>query len=96
MIKLKETWLTIPGHAERQALLQPAELAPVPVDPVHHAALLPGALVVDDGGLRPPEEALAALARDDAVVDAAGLVPAHLARDDLNLGWKKERKTNVN
>jgi hypothetical protein len=35
--------------------------------------------------LRPPEEALAALARDHAVVHAARLVAAHLARDDLDL-----------
>ena len=35
---------------------------------------------------------LAPLAGDDPVVDPAGLVPAHLARDDLDLGWKEERK----
>jgi hypothetical protein len=65
--------------------LQPAELAPVPVDPVHDAVLLPRALVVDHGALAAAEEALAPLARDHAVVDPARLVAAHLARDDLDL-----------
>ncbi|ROT69705.1 hypothetical protein C7M84_012088 [Penaeus vannamei] len=78
--------LTIPGHAEVEALLQAAVLASVAVDPIHHAVLLARALVVDDGGLGPPEEALAALARDDTIVDAGGLVAAHLAGNDLNLG----------
>ena len=77
--------LTVSGHAKGQALLQPAELAPVAVDAVDDAVLLPGALVVDDGGLRAAEEALAALARDDSVVDPRRLVPAHLARDHLDL-----------
>ena len=78
--------LTISGHAQGQALLQPAELAAVPVDAVNHAVLLSGALVVDHAGLRPPEEAFAALASDHPVVHAARLVPAHLARDDFDLG----------
>ena len=52
---------------------------------------LSGALVVDDGGLRPPEEALASLAGDDAVVDAGALVPAHLAWDDLDLSCGGKR-----
>jgi len=43
-------------------------------------------LVVDDAALRPPEEPLAAFAGDHAVVNPAGLVPADLARDDLDLG----------
>ena len=75
--------------------MQPAELAPITVDPIDHAVLLPGTLVVDHGGLGPAEEALAALAGDDPVVDAAGLVAAHLARDDLDLGWKRERERKV-
>ena len=72
--------------------MQPAELASVPVDPVDDAVLLPGALVVDDGALAAAEESLAALARDHAVVDAGRLVAADLARDNLDLGWKKEKE----
>ena len=54
-----EDWgLTISGHAERHALLQAAELAPVPVHSVHHAVLLPGTLVVGHTGLGSPKEAL--------------------------------------
>lgn len=68
--------------------MQSTVLTPVPVDPVHHALLVPGALVVDDGALRPPEEALAALARDHTVVDPGRLVAAHFAGDDLDLCWK--------
>ena len=72
-------------HSKRHALLQPTVLAPVPVDPVDDAVLLPGTLVVDYGRLAAPEEALAALAGDHAIVDAGRLVAAHLARYDLNL-----------
>ena len=43
-------------------------------------------LVVDDAALGPSEEALAAFAGDDAVVDPAGLVATDLTRDDLDLG----------
>ena len=43
-------------------------------------------LVVDDAALRPSEEAFAAFASDDAVVNPARLVAADLARDDLDLG----------
>ena len=54
-----EDWgLTVSGHAERHALLEAAELAPVPVHSVHHAVFLPGTLVVGHTGLGPPEEAL--------------------------------------
>ncbi len=83
--------LTVSRHAEAEALLQPAELAPVPVDAVDDAVLLPRALVVHHGALAAAEEALAALARDHAVVHPARLVPAHLAWDDLDLGWKQRR-----
>ena len=55
---LRVVRLTVSGHAERHALLESAELAPVPVHSVHHAVLLPGTLVVGHTGLRPPEEAL--------------------------------------
>ena len=84
--------LTVSGHAEREALLEAAELAPVPVDPVDHAVLLARALVVDHRALAAPEEALAALARDDAVVHPARLVAAHLARDDLDLGCNRKKR----
>ena len=65
--------------------MQSAVLASVAIDFVDDAVLLSGTLVIDDGRLRAPEESLAALARDDPVVDARTLVAAHLARDDLNL-----------
>ena len=84
--------LTVSGHAEGEALLEAAELAAVPVDPVDHAVLLARALVVDHRALAAPEEALAALARDDAVVHPRRLVPAHLARDDLDLGCNKRKR----
>lgn len=61
---------TISGHAQLEALLEAAELASVPVDAVHEAGLVPGALVVGDAALRAPEEALAALACDHPVVPA--------------------------
>lgn len=41
-----ESVLTVPAHAELEALLQAAVLAPVPVHPVHHALLVARALVV--------------------------------------------------
>lgn len=66
--------------------MKAAVLAAVAVDAVHDAVLLTRTLVVDDGGLGTPEEALAALAGDDTIVHARRLVPAHLARDDLDLG----------
>ena len=40
--------LTISGHAEPKAFLQPAVLTPVPVNPVDEARLAPWALVVDN------------------------------------------------
>ncbi len=75
--------------------MQPAELAPVPVDPVDDAVLLPGALVVDHGALAAAEEALAALASDHAVVNARRLVSAHLARYDLDLRCKTRRERRI-
>lgn len=60
-------------------------MASVAVDAIDDAILLSGALVIDDGTLRPSEETLAALAGDDSIMDARTLVTAHLARDDLNL-----------
>ena len=81
----KEKQRTVFGHAEEEAFLEAAVLAAVAVDAVDDAVLLARALVVDDGALRAPEEALAALARDHAIVHARTLVAAHLARDDLDL-----------
>ena len=78
--------LTISGHAQLEALCQPAGLTPVPVDPVYDAVLLTGAVVVDDGGLRAPEETLATLTRDHTVVNPTRLITAHLAGDYLDLG----------
>ena len=82
--------LAISGHAECQAFLEPTILASVAVDAIDDAILLARALVVDDGTLRPPEEALAAFTGDDSIVDARTLVAAHLARDDLDLRCKKK------
>ena len=48
--------LTFPGHPQLEALLQTTILAAVPVDAIHDTVLLPGALIVDHGGLGPPEE----------------------------------------
>lgn len=90
----KYTCLTVTGHAQPQTFLEPAVLAPVPVHAVHHAVLVARTLVVDHGRLRPPEEALAPLARDHAVVDAAGLVAAHLARYDLDLSCNRKTVEN--
>lgn len=74
--------------------MQPAVLTPIPVDPIDDALLVPGALVVHDGALRPPEEALASLAGYHTVVDAGRLVAAHFAGDDLDLrcGWERRKK----
>lgn len=77
--------LTVTGHAQPQAFLEPAVLAPVSVYTVHHTILIARALIVDHRRLRPPEESFAALARDHAVVYAARLVTAHLARYNLDL-----------
>ena len=90
-----ELQLTISRHPQRHALLEPAELAAVPVDPVDDAVLLARALVVDHRALAAPEEALAALARDDAVVHPARLVAAHLARDDLDLGCNRRKSEKI-
>lgn len=76
----------VPGHAQGHALLQSTVLAPVPVYPIHYTVLLSGTLVIYNRRLAAPEEALTALAGDDPIVDARGLVAAHLAGDDLDLG----------
>lgn len=65
--------------------MQSTVLTPVPVDSVDDALLVPGALVVDDGALRAPEEALASLAGYHTVMDAGRLVAAHFAGDDFDL-----------
>lgn len=64
-------------------------LAAVSIHSVHHTILLSRALIVHDRGLRSPEEPLAALAGDDAIVDSRRLVAAHLAGNDLNLGCER-------
>lgn len=72
----------IARHAHGDALLQPTVLAPVPID-AHDGTLLVLAAgpVLDLLLYGAPEEALAALAGVDAVVEAAGPVAAHLAQD---------------
>lgn len=85
--------LTVSGHAQAQTFLESAVLTAVAVDAVHDAVLVPGTLVVNDGRLRPPEESLAPFARDYAVVHTAGFVATHLARYDLDLSCKNEKRT---
>ena len=87
--------LTVSGHSEGQAFLEPAELAPVPVDPVDDAALLSGALIVHYTALGASKESFAAFTRDHSVVDAAAFVPANFARNDFNLGWKEEKREKI-
>jgi hypothetical protein len=77
--------LTISGHSQAQTFLQATVLTSVPVHSVYHAILVARALVVDHRALRSPEEALAALACDHSIVDAAAFVPTHFTRYDLNL-----------
>ena len=90
---IKHLILTVSRHAERQTLLKSAGLASVPIHTIHHTILLSGTLIVHHAGaLRPAKEAFAAFARDHAIVDTTGLVAAHFARNDLNLGCKKKRK----
>lgn len=89
--KVKEVKHTIPRHPEPQAFLQSTVLTPIPVDAIYHTRLVPRTLVVDHRALRPPEEALAALAGDDTVVDSAALVSAHLAGDDFDLSCEEKK-----
>lgn len=77
--------LTIPGHAEPQTFLKPAVLAAVAVDSIDDTVLVPRALVVHHGRLTAAKEALATLASNHPIVDAAALVPTHFARDYFNL-----------
>lgn len=77
--------VTISGHAEGQAFLKTAVLAPVAVDPIDDAILLSWTLVIDDRTLRPPEKAFTAFTGDDSIMDARTFVAAHFARDDLDL-----------
>lgn len=68
--------LTFAVHPHLQTLEQAAVLAPVPLLARHLAVLVPAAAVdplVADAAL---EEALAALAGNDAIVQARGPVPA--------------------
>lgn len=87
--------LTVTGHAQSEAFLEPTVLTPVSVYAVHYAVLVARTLIVDHWRLRPTEESLTALARDHAVVDAAGLVAAHLARYDLDLSWNTRQNRLV-
>ena len=87
--------LTIPTHAKPQTFLKAAILAPVPVDSVDDAVFVPRTLVVDDRALRPPEEALAALARYHAVMDATALIPTYFARDYLDLCCNKQGRLSA-
>lgn len=73
--------------------MQPTVLASVPVDAVDDALLVPRALVVDHRALRSPEEALAALARYHAIVDARGLVAADFAGNYFDLRCNEKGDT---
>ena len=72
--------------------MQPTVLAPVPVDAVDDALLVPGALVVDHRALRSPEEALAALARYHAIMHARRFVAAHFAGNYFDLRCKEKKR----
>ena len=89
-MKIFKKSLTVSRHAESQALLESAGLASVPIYTIHHTVLLPWTLIVYHARtLRSAKKAFAALTRNHAIVDPTGLVTAHLARNDLDLGWKK-------
>lgn len=61
---------TITTHSQFQALLQSTVLTAIPIDPIDDALLVARTLIIHDGALRSPEESLAALTGDDAVVHA--------------------------
>ena len=83
----KKKLLTVSRHAECQALLESAGLASIPIYTIHHTVLLPWTLIVyHTRTLRSAKKAFAAFAGYHAIVDPTGLVPAHLARNDLDLG----------
>ena len=74
--------LTISRHAEGHTLLKSAELAPVPVDSVHHAVLLSGTLVVGHAGLGTSEEPLEEESELVVLVLVSDIYLASLASDD--------------
>lgn len=51
-------WLTVPGHAQSQALLKATELTSVPVDSIDDTVLVSRTLVVHRTGLAPAEKSL--------------------------------------
>ena len=73
-------------HADGQALLEAAELAPVPPPLVDGAVLVGQADVLGVLLHSPLEETLAALARPHSVVLAGGVVAAHGAQQPGRLG----------
>lgn len=89
------TSLTISTHAQSKAFLKATVLAAIAIDAVDDAVLVAWTLIVDHRRLRAPEEALAALARDDAVVHATALVAAYLAGYDLDLCCNRNNKINI-
>ena len=76
---------SVSGHAKSEALLQSAGLAAIAIGSVDDAVSCAGAVVASVVLLRSAEEAFAAFAGDDAVVDAGGAVAADFARDDFDV-----------
>jgi hypothetical protein len=81
--------LTISAHAEFETFLQSTVLTPITIHPVNDAVLLSWTLIVCDGRLTASEEALAAFARDDAIVYTGRLIAAHFARNHFDLCCKE-------
>lgn len=87
--------LTVAAHAKLQTLLQSTVLATIAVHPVDDTLFVTRTLVVYDGALRASEEAFAALARDDTIVDARRFIATYFARYDLDLSWMEKTKKNI-
>ena len=73
-------------HADSQALVEAAELAPVPRPLVDRAVLVPMADVPGIPLDGPLEETLASFARSCPVVPTDGVVAAHCAEQALGIG----------
>ena len=76
---------SVAGHAKAEALFQTAGLAAIAVGSVDDAVSRSRAVVSSVVLLRTAEEAFAALAGDDAVVDSGAAIAAHFARDDFDM-----------
>jgi hypothetical protein len=73
---------TLLSHPRLLALSEPAQLALAPHEGIHLAGAAPPAGVAPSPTMdhTAPEEALAAFATEDIVVETRGLVPTHTAK----------------